>query len=71
MFVSKSQALMPKEFTKTNTNHGKSKSELYVFKNISYNILDIIAKVGVGIVIWYQVVQYKLETIDGELDTTN
>ena len=33
-------------------------------KNISYNILDIIAKVGVGIVIWYQVVQYKLENID-------
>jgi bacteriorhodopsin len=33
-------------------------------KNISYNILDIIAKVGVGILIWYQVVQYKLENID-------
>jgi hypothetical protein len=33
-------------------------------KNIAYNILDIIAKVGVGILIWYQVIQYKLENID-------
>ena len=40
-------------------------------KNIGYNILDIISKVGFGILIWYQVVQYKLETIDVELETTN
>ena len=33
-------------------------------KNISYNILDIIAKVGFGLLIWYQSIQYKLETID-------
>lgn len=33
-------------------------------KNISYNILDIIAKVGFGILIWYHVIQYKLENID-------
>ena len=40
-------------------------------KNIGYNILDILSKVGFGILIWYQVVQYKLETIDVELETTN
>jgi len=33
-------------------------------KNITYNILDIIAKVGFGILIWYQVIQYKLENIN-------
>ena len=33
-------------------------------KNIAYNILDIIAKVGFGILIWYQVIQYKLENIN-------
>ena len=33
-------------------------------KNISYNILDIIAKVGFGILVWYHVIQYKLEHID-------
>ena len=33
-------------------------------KNIAYNILDIIAKVGFGILIWYQIIQYKLENID-------
>ena len=33
-------------------------------KNISYNILDIITKVGLGILIWYQSIQYKLETIE-------
>jgi len=32
-------------------------------KNICYNILDIISKVGLGIIIWYQVIQYKLENI--------
>ena len=40
-------------------------------KNIGYNILDIISKVWFGMLIWYQVVQYKLETIDVELETTN
>ena len=33
-------------------------------KNIAYNILDIIAKVGFGILIWYHVIQYKLENIN-------
>ena len=33
-------------------------------KNIGYNILDIIAKVGLGIIIWYQVIQYKLKNIN-------
>ena len=33
-------------------------------KNIAYNILDIIAKVGFGLLIWYQVIQYKLENIN-------
>jgi len=33
-------------------------------KNICYNILDIISKVGVGLLIWYQVIQYKLENIN-------
>ena len=33
-------------------------------KNITYNILDIIAKVGFGILIWYQIIQYKLENIN-------
>ena len=37
-------------------------------KNIAYNVLDIIAKVGFGILIWYHVIQYKLENID-TLDT--
>ena len=40
-------------------------------KNISYNILDIIAKVGFGILIWYKIIQYKLENInnlDNKLD---
>lgn len=40
-------------------------------KNISYNILDIIAKVGFGILIWYQVIQYKLDTIDNIDDIKN
>jgi hypothetical protein len=33
-------------------------------KNIAYNVLDIIAKVGFGILIWYHVIQYKLENIN-------
>jgi len=33
-------------------------------KNISYNILDIIVKVGFGILIWYHVIKYKLENIN-------
>ena len=33
-------------------------------KNITYNILDIITKVGFGILIWYHVIQYKLENIN-------
>ena len=33
-------------------------------KNIAYNVLDIIVKVGFGILIWYHVIQYKLENID-------
>ena len=33
-------------------------------KNISYNILDIITKVGFGLLIWYKVIQYKLENIN-------
>jgi len=33
-------------------------------KNIVYNILDIVSKVGFGILIWYQIIQYKLENID-------
>ena len=33
-------------------------------KNISYNILDIIAKGGFGILIWYKIIQYKLENIN-------
>ena len=33
-------------------------------KNIAYNILDIIAKVGFGILIWYHVIQYRLENIN-------
>jgi bacteriorhodopsin len=40
-------------------------------KNISYNILDIIAKGGFGILIWYKIIQYKLENInnlDNNLD---
>ena len=40
-------------------------------KNISYNILDIISKVGFGLLIWYQVVQYKLNTIDNEIKDEN
>ena len=32
-------------------------------KNISYNILDIIAKVGLAVLIWYKVIQYKLKNI--------
>ena len=40
-------------------------------KNISYNILDIIAKVGFGILIWYQVIQYKLENINNLNDNVN
>jgi len=33
-------------------------------KNICYNILDIISKVGLGILIWYKVIQYKLNNIN-------
>ena len=33
-------------------------------KNIAYNVLDIIAKVGFGLLIWYHVIQYKLENIN-------
>ena len=29
-------------------------------KNISYNILDIIAKVGFGLLVWFEVVQLRL-----------
>ncbi len=29
-------------------------------KNISYNILDVIAKVGFGLLIWFEVVQLRL-----------
>ena len=32
-------------------------------KNIGYNILDIIAKVGFGLLIWYKVIQYKLQNL--------
>jgi len=39
-------------------------------KNIAYNILDIIAKVGFGILIWYHVIQYKLQNINN-LDYDN
>jgi hypothetical protein len=39
-------------------------------KNISYNILDIIAKVGFGILIWYHVIQYKLENINNLKNNT-
>ena len=35
-------------------------------KNISYNILDIITKVGFGLLIWYKVIQYKLENINND-----
>ena len=40
-------------------------------KNIAYNILDIIAKVGFGILIWYHVIQYKLENINNLNDNNN
>ena len=30
-------------------------------KNISYNILDIIAKVGFGLLIWFEVVNLRLQ----------
>jgi bacteriorhodopsin len=33
-------------------------------KNIMYNILDIIAKGGFGLLVWYQVIQYRLENIN-------
>ena len=43
-------------------------------KNIGYNILDIIAKVGFGLLIWYKVIQYKLQNLnnlDYNIDYTN
>ena len=43
-------------------------------KNIGYNILDIIAKVGFGLLIWYKVIQYKLQNINNleySIDYTN
>ena len=40
-------------------------------KNIAYNILDIIAKVGFGILIWYHVIQYKLENINNLNDNND
>jgi bacteriorhodopsin len=39
-----------------------------ISKNISYNILDIIAKVGFGLLIWFEVVQSRLTN---ELNETN
>lgn len=33
-------------------------------KNISYNILDVIAKVGFGLLIWFEVVQLRLTSPD-------
>jgi len=38
-------------------------------KNISYNILDIIAKVGFGLLVWFEVVQLRLTNqMDNQID---
>ena len=40
-------------------------------KNISYNILDIIAKVGFGLLVWFEVVQLRLTNqMDNQIDNT-
>lgn len=37
-------------------------------KNVSYNILDVIAKVGFGLLIWFEVVQLRLISPDNSLE---
>ena len=40
-------------------------------KNISYNFLDIIAKVGFGLLVWFEVVQLRLTNqMDNQMDNT-